>query len=146
MSIYGVFPIPLPLVYLWSQVHLIQRLTAIEKKILPKVREIVKERLSRDFTNEPMTPAPADRNVFSNADEFPPLPQAAAALQAPPLATPTKAQPRATHTYMYTKAAQASPLAPPKTPPSIPLMTRPPPQRQAQPQLATSHPPKQPSQ
>ena len=115
-----------------------------QKKILSKVREIVKERLSRDFANEPMTPAPADRNVFSNADEFPPLPQAAAALQAPPLATPTKAQPRATP--MYTKAAQASPLALPKTPPSTPPTTRPPPQRQAQPQLATNHPPKQPSQ
>ena len=93
-----------------------------------------------------MTPAPADRNMFSNADEFPPLPQAAAAFQAPPLATPTKAQPRATHTYTYSKAAQASLLARPKTPPSTPPTTRPPPQRQAQPQPATSHPPKQPSQ
>ena len=104
-----------------------------QKRILSKVREIVKERLSRDFASEPMTPAPADRNVFSSADEFPPLPQAAVAPQAPPLVTPTKDPPRAILTY--TKAAQA----PPKTPPT----TRPPPQQlQALPRPVTGHPPK----
>ena len=112
-----------------------------QKKILSKVREIVKERLSRDFATEPITPAPADRNVFSNADEFPPLPQVAAAPQAPPLVTPTKAQPRASCTY--TKAAQALPLALPKTPPSTPPTTRPPLQWQEQPQPATKQPSQQ---
>ena len=108
-----------------------------QKKILSKVREIVKERLSRDFASEPITPAPAGRNVFSNADEFPPLPQAAVAPQAPPLATPTKAPPRAIHTY--TQAAQA----PPKSPPSTPPTARPPIlQQQALLQATSGYPPK----
>ena len=108
-----------------------------QKKILSKVREIVKERLSRDFASEPITPAPAGRNVFSNADEFPPLPQAAVAPQAPPLATPTKDPPRAIPTY--TQAAQA----PPKPPPSTPPTARPPPlQQQALPQATSGYPPK----
>ena len=101
-----------------------------QKKILSKVRETVKERLSRDYASEPMTPAPADRNVFSNADEFPPLPQAAGAPQAPPPATPTKDPPPTRAIPTYNKAAQAPPT------------TRPPPQqREALPQPTGGHPP-----
>ena len=77
-----------------------------------------------------MTPAPADRNVFSNADEFPPLPQAAGAPQAPSPATPTKDLPPTRAIPTYNKAAQAPP------------MIRPPPQqREALPQPTGGHPP-----
>ena len=101
-----------------------------QKKILSKVREIIKERLSRDYASEPMTPAPADRNVFSNADEFPPLPQAAGAPQAPPPATLTKDPPPTRAIPTYNKAAQAPPT------------TRPPPQqREALPQPTGGNPP-----
>ena len=103
-----------------------------QKKILSKIREIVKERLSRDYASEPMMPAPADRNVFLNADEFPPLPQTAGAPQAPRPATPIKDPPPTRAIPTYNKAAQAPPT------------TRPPPkQREAlpQPTVTGGHPP-----
>ena len=52
-----------------------------QKKFVSKIREIVKERQSRDYSTQPMTPS-ANDDVFSTAEDFPPLQPSAS--QAPP--------------------------------------------------------------
>ena len=76
-----------------------------QKKILSKLREIVKERQSRDFSQDPVPPS-ANNDLFSSADEFPPLPQSTLP-QAPPPSLPL----RNTHTQAQPSPEQPS-LAP----------------------------------
>lgn len=81
-----------------------------QKKILFKLREIIKERKSRDFTNDPMSPS-TNNDVFSTADEFPPL-QPSAAPQAPPTyQAPPPSQPVTRSQTRPQPASRQQPLA-----------------------------------
>ena len=109
-----------------------------QKKILTKLREIVKERQSRDYSKDPMTPA-TNNNVFSSADEFPPLPQSAVP-QTPPPSLPL----RSTHSPAQLPTEQPSMASMVQQSPSKPHPLRRSPQDiQLRPQQVSAQPAKQ---
>ena len=109
-----------------------------QKKILAKLREIVKERQSRDYSKDPMTPS-TNNNVFSSADEFPPLPQSAAP-QTPPPSLPL----RNTHSPAQPPTEQPSMASMIQQSPSKPHPPRRSPQDiQLRPQQVSAQPAKQ---